>query len=123
MEKILLLQEHAYHISKIINQLNETQNNSVYKWSLASDWLHLGSAIKSISIVTEAYDDTIMFCGPTIEYEKEKSKTLEQFAKELSIFTFFWGALETIAKIINPPKVPNIVKKKRTVIDDCQRRS
>lgn len=119
MENILLLQEHAYHLSKIINQLNEIQSADTTKWSLASDWLDLGSSIRSISIVTEGYDNTIMYCGPAIEYENEKSKTLEQFTKALSIFNFFWGALETIAKIINPPKLPKTLKKKRTIIDDC----
>lgn len=116
MNKLLELQEHAYNLSKTINQLGNSQNDA---WLLASDWLHLGSSIDSIQVITESYDDTIMFCGPAIEYENEKSKVLEKFTRELTIFNFFWGALETILKIIDPPKVPNELKKRRNIIDDC----
>ena len=116
MNKLLDLQEHAYNLSKIINQLDSSESDN---WSLSSEWLHLGSSIESIQVITESYDDTIMYCGPAIEYENERSKVLETFTKELTIFNFFWGALETILKIINPPKVPNVLKKRRNIIDDC----
>jgi len=116
VDKLFQLQEHAYHLYKVTNQLSKLQNDN---WSLASDWLNLGSSIESINIITESYDESIMFCGPSIEYENAKSKVLEKFTKELSVFNFFWGAFETIIKIINPPKVPNNLKKRRNTIDDC----
>ena len=116
MNELFHLQEHAYHLCKVTNQLGNPQNDN---WSLASDWLHLGSSIESINVITESYDDNIMYCGPSIEYENAKSKVLEKFTKELSVFNFFWGAFETIVKIIDPPKVPNNLKKRRNSIDDC----
>lgn len=119
METLLSLQEHAYQLSKVIAQFSEQKNASETKWYLASEWLHLGSSINAVNIVTEQFDDSIMFCGPAIEYENQKSKTLEKVVRELSIFNFLWGAFEAIGKTINPPKVPNTLKKRRSLSDDC----
>lgn len=118
MKNLLSLQEHAYKLSKVIAQIPEHTSKVSLQWSLAGEWLHLGSSIDSINVITEKFDDTIMYCSPAIEYENEKSKTLGCIIKELSIFNFYWGAFETVGKIIDPPKVPNTLKKRRTLIDD-----
>lgn len=119
METLISLQLHAYQLSKVVAQFSEQKNSSECTWFLAAEWLHLASSIQSVKVVTEQFDDTLMYCGPAIEYENQKSKTLEKIVKELSIFNFLWGAFETIGKNINPPKVPNTLKKRRNLIDDC----
>lgn len=119
MDTLLSLQEHAYQLSKVIVQFSEQKNATETKWSVASEWLHLGSSIRAINVVTEQFDNSIAFCGPSIEYENQKSKTLEKIVRDLSVFNFFWGAFETIGKNINPPKVPNELKKRRNLVDDC----
>lgn len=116
---LLSLQLHAYQLSKVINQFSEQDNGLETTWYLAAEWLHLASSIRSVNVVTEQFDDSIMYCGPAIEYEEQKSKTLEKIVREVSIFNFLWNAFETVGKNINPPKIPNTLKKRRSLIDDC----
>ncbi len=113
-KNLLSISEHAYRLSKIIIQLDSNNKN----WILASEWLHLSSSINNIEIITESFDDSIMYCEPSINYENERSRTLEKFVLELSVFNFIWGSFETMCKIINPKKVPNTIKRRRSVIDD-----
>ena len=55
-----------------------------------------------------------MFCGPAFDYQRARSAELSYLAKQLSIFNFVWGSLETVIKLIDPPKVPKSAKPGRT---------
>lgn len=113
MQTSLTIQKHAYKLSKILLQMPHKNEE---KFHLASEWLNLASSINTVSIITEQYDDSLFMCGPALEYENEKSKTLEKVVRELSIFNFIWGAFESVSKAIEPPNIN--IKKRRTIIDD-----
>jgi len=117
MKKLLCLEKHCYFLSKILIELSN-HNNPNCQWTSAHNWLHLASSIQSINIVTEQFNENIMYCGTAIERENAYSKTLEPFVKCLTIFNFIWNGLEVISKIIDPPKIPNTLKKRRNTIDD-----
>ncbi len=117
MKKLLCLEKHCYFLSKILIELSN-HNNPNCQWTSAHNWIHLASSIQSINIVTEQFNEGIMYCGTAMERENAYSKTLEPFVKCLTIFNFTWNGLEVISKIIDPPKIPNTLKKRRNTIDD-----
>lgn len=117
MKTLLCLENHCYRLSKTLLELSDHSNPGC-PWVSSHDWLHLASSIQSINVVTEQFNEGIMYCGPSIERENAYSKTLEPFVKCLTIFNFIWNGLEVISKIIDPPKIPNTLKKRRNGIDD-----
>ncbi len=112
---LLSINEHADGFSKVLSQLSY-QNP---QWILASEWIELAASIKNVNIITASFDDTLHYCGTALHYEDKRSETLQKFVYEISIFNFIWNGLEVISKIINPPKIPNNLKKRRNIIDDA----
>jgi len=111
---LLSIHEHADNFSKVLSQLSHKDD----KWMLASEWIELAASIKNVEILTASFDDTLHYCETALYYENERSKTLQKFVYEISIFNFIWNGLEVISKIINPSKIPNDLKKRRNIIDD-----
>ncbi len=112
---LLSINEHADKFSKVLSQLSN-QNS---QWLLASKWVELAASINSVNVVTASFDDTLYYCETALHYENERSNTLQKFVYEISMFNFIWNGLEVITKIINPPKIPNNLKKRRNIIDDA----
>lgn len=111
---LLSINEHADRFSKVLSQLS-LQNS---QWILASEWIELTASIKNIDVITASFDDISHYCGTALHYEDKRSETLQKFVYEISIFNFIWNGLEVISRIINPPKIPNNLKKRRNIIDD-----
>ena len=104
---LLSIRKHADEFSKILSQLSSQDT----QWTLASEWIELASSIKNIDVVTQSFDDTLHYCETALYYENKRSETLQKFVYDISIFNFIWNGLEVISKIINPPKIPNNLKK------------
>lgn len=89
------------------------------EWSNASEWLRIASGIEEVDLFTGKYDEAVGWCRPSWEYESQRSLLLSDFATELTIFLFAWGSLETIIKLVGPPKIPSHLKPGRSIIDDA----
>jgi len=117
--KQLTLQEHCYKLSMIIYEIEQygefseyaqSRNNEVLTWSDAAEWLDVAASIKHVSVLTGYYNDSLMWCGDARDYEDERSELMAHLTTQLAIFSFVWGSLETVIKVINPPKIPKNLK-------------
>jgi hypothetical protein len=46
-----------------------------------------------------------------MDYENDRSELLTQLATSLTVFSFVWGAFESVAKIMVPPSIPKVCRK------------
>lgn len=122
----LTIREHCYRLSHVLvdidqNQLNPSKTKEVegeiFSLGLAADWLGIASGIDYVSIIMGYYDSSLMFCSSAREYEDERSNVISHLALQLTIFNFVWGSFETIAKVLNLPKVPKNIKQRSSLID------
>ncbi|WP_391203192.1 hypothetical protein [Psychrobacillus sp. L4] len=96
---MLPLQQHAYELYKIFCWLDEGHYS---EFEFPSEWLNLAAGVVDVKIVPRLYDSTIYWCGIAMDREKERGKLWSEFTKELTIFNFSWGAMESYIKMVCP---------------------
>ncbi len=117
--KHLTLRKHCYELSMVIYEIElhgrysehtRFRDDEILVWSNAAEWLDIAAGIENVSVLTGYYDDSLMMCGVARQYEDKRSELITQLTTWLAIFSFVWGSLETVIKIINPPKIPKKLK-------------
>lgn len=96
---MLPLQQHAYELYKIFCWLDEGHYS---EFEIPGEWLNLAAGVVNVKIVPRLYDSTIYWCGTAMDREEERGKLWSEFTKELTIFNFSWGAMESYIKIVCP---------------------
>lgn len=86
-------------------------------WMGASEWLEMASSVERVEVNTLYFDVSLLYCSLARDHENSRSDLLSLLAAELAIFNFAWGSLETIIRLIDPPKVPRSTKPRSSIID------
>ncbi len=122
--RLIDLQKHCAQLSNLLgcSQVSTKQphrqvQGEVLDWLSAVEWLHIASSIDCVEVDTSRFDDSVMWCGLAGEFESKRSELLSCFATQLTVFSFVWGGFETIAKLIDPPRVPKEVKSNSSLVD------
>lgn len=105
------ISEHAANIHQVL-----LENYGSSSWDNSCDWLHIASSIKCIQLSTIQYNPGFGWCSHSDQYNISRQELLEATVKQLSIFNFAWGALESIIDYIAPPKTSHRSEK---VKDTC----
>lgn len=114
---VVKLIDHCASLSKVLHSLSYKEPTSMprgdetYGWSQPAEWLDLAASIVEVQVVTAQGDDSLMMCGSAMDYENDRSALLSQFATSLTIFSFLWGAFESVAKIMDPKAIPKADRK------------
>lgn len=124
--KQLSLRNHCYRLGCAvysIGSLGYLGDNAREKdgenisWLGASEWLRMASSVERVEVNTLYFDDSLLYCSLARDYENSRSDLLSLLAVQLAIFNFVWGGLETIIKLVDPPKVPKDIKSGTSIID------
>lgn len=114
MNKLKSLSEHSYSLCLALRE------SQAYRWETIYEWLHLAASIKSVSVDTLQYEESLGWCRDADEFCISQEKLYQRFATKLSVFSFVWGALEaTIDTFIKCKELPPTM---HTVIPRGKRR-
>jgi|SRR5271157_1412567 len=114
---VLKLEEHCSALSSLLHDLAYQEPASVvkdgetYGWAQPADWLDLAASITKVDVLTAQGDLTLAYCESALDYENDRSALLSQFVTSLTVFSFVWGAFESVAKIMSPPSIPKEERK------------
>lgn len=114
---VVKIAEHCTALSKLLHLLAYQEPTSVkrgdetYGWTQPADWLDLAASVVKVEVVTAQGDTSLAYCESAMDYENDRSKLLSQFATSLTVFSFAWGAFESVAKIMDPPSIPKASRK------------
>ena len=87
-------------------------------WMNASSWLHFAASVNDVSVDTAYFDESVMMCGRANDYHNAKSDLFSELASAMTTFGFCWNALESVIKVIDPPRVPRNIKSNARLIDN-----
>lgn len=87
---------HSWLLSCLCKTIYADEKKFDNKWIHMSDWLLLASGISNIDISTTKFDSSVIWDSGVMEYEDLRSEILTQLTKELTIFNYIWGSLETL---------------------------
>jgi hypothetical protein len=92
-KKLKDLQEHCSDLALIINQVGYNELH---------DWLMIASSINNIDITWNQFDKTSQreWCRPAYESDLSKENITKPYIKELTIFNYIWGGLESASNKI-----------------------
>jgi len=62
-------------------------------------------------VVTAQGDTSLEYCGTAMRYEDDRSALLSQLATSIAVFSFVWGAFESVTSIVDPPSIPKTERK------------
>ncbi len=74
--------------------------------SQSANWFQIASGITEVKYISDLYDEYSIWCGPSIEYEGERSKFHSKLILELTRFNFIWGGLESFYDELNLENCP-----------------
>jgi hypothetical protein len=82
-----------------------------FEWSDAAEWLDLAAGVQRVDVLTGAFDESLMYCETALDFENARSECLSMLVGQLTMFTFVWGAFETVGNMIEPPSIPPALRK------------
>lgn len=120
-EQAIDLSLHCDELAKFFNLIatskyfcsTTTGSGEELSWDDVSEWLTIAASVENVNLNTARFDNSIWMCSSAADYHDARSALLRNLVTKISIFNFIWGALETVIKIIDPPKVP----KTNSIID------
>ena len=120
------IRHHSYLLSNFIhNELHldasKTHLKDIIPTSdMAADWLEMASAVKSVSVDLNYYDDT-SYCGTAYNFQKERSDVIASVSTALSTFQYIWSAFELLCKCLEINQLPKNLKSGRpSFVDNAQ---
>jgi hypothetical protein len=114
---VLKLEDHCSALSKLLHSLayqelaSVVESGEVYEWGQPAEWLDVAASVTKVDVLTGQGDMTLAECESALEYENDRSALLSQFVTSLTIFSFVWGAFESVAKILSPSSIPKEERK------------
>ena len=114
---VVELAEHCSAVSRLLHALafehpeTADEGDEIYGWSRPAEWLDLAASVVKVEVVTAQDDNSLVMCGRAMDYENDRSELLSQLAMSITVFSFVWGAFESVVKIVNPPSVPRSARK------------
>lgn len=107
------LDEHIAELCHVI-----TASDYCGEWIRVYEWLHIAGSIESISLDTIKNNQTFGWCRGSDEYDIARDELMQTFVRELSVFNFIWGSLESAIDLVKPKKQPNKNNKEK-IGDTC----
>ncbi len=112
--KFIGLQEHCALLSATLAELwnhspgapGKSMDGEHLDYTMAADWLGMAADILEVKVLTSRFDESPLYCESVAKFEHARTKLLTRLATQLSIFSYAWGAFETVAKIVDPRPVP-----------------
>ena len=101
--KLIDIQIHCFRLGELLNELDP------YAFRSAIDWLTIASGVESVKVRTAKYDQTVLYCRGSFEYEEKRSELLSHLTTKLTIFNFVWGSFESVTKVFLNRKHGSIV--------------
>jgi hypothetical protein len=111
-------QEVYANLFQLSGELDDEQGENINWWHVA-EWLYIAASIETVDIDTTHFDPSVLYCGEALKYEVDRSELLSKVTTALSVFNFTWGSLESVIKLIEPPKVPKAIKSRTSPIDEA----
>ena len=114
---VVELTAHCTALSKLLHALAyqhpeiAAEEGETYGWSQPAEWLDLAASVVKVDVVTAQDDISLAYCGSALEYENDRNRLLSQLATAITIFSFVWGAFESVTKIVKPPSIPKPERK------------
>jgi hypothetical protein len=93
------------------NPVAVLKDSETIGWVQPAEWLELAASIGKVDVNTWQYDAYPFMCGLAAEYEDRRSEALTKFVTSLTIFSYVWGAFESVAKILSPSSIPKKLRK------------
>lgn len=106
------------NLFQLSGELDDEQGENISWWHVA-EWLYIAASIETVDVDTTHFDPSALYCGDALQYEFDRSKLLSELITALSVFNFTWGSLESVVKLIEPPKVPKALKSRASSIDEA----
>ncbi len=120
------IKKHSYLLSCFIhNELDLNSSKAHLKditptSDMVADWIEMASAVKSVSVDFNYYDDT-SYCGTAYDFQKERSDVIASVSMALTTFQYIWNAFELLCKCLEINKLPNKLKDGRpSFVDNAQ---
>lgn len=83
------------------------QIENVSEWARVTDWLLVAGGIKNVELDREVLNEAgYQYCRPVFEFEEAQNEVQAAMVKQLTIFSFLWGSLESTINIISPQQAP-----------------
>jgi hypothetical protein len=114
---VVKIQQHCDVLGKLLFALSFSKPVAILKdgetigWDQPAQWLELAASIVNVDVLTGQSDTSLYMCESALDYENDRSALLTQFVTSLTIFTYVWGAFESVAKIMSPPSIPKHLRR------------
>jgi hypothetical protein len=114
---VVEIKDHCSVLSELLSALayqepaRVSSDGETYGWTQPAEWLDLAASITKVDVLTAQGDQSVIMCGRAMDYENDRSELLAQFATSLTVFSFVWGAFESVAKLASPPSIPKEFRK------------
>jgi hypothetical protein len=91
------LKRHCHNIARFFIYENPYDSTPI------SSWFEIASGIQEVKYISSLFDESVIWCGPAIEYEEEKSDFHSRLIRELTRFNFIWSGFEAFLDSIEIP--------------------
>lgn len=100
MSELVDLRSHSNRLSEVLIAASRL-------WEPVFEWLDVAASIDEVEVRTGMHEPAPMLCKQARKYEDKRSELLRGFVRDLTIFNFFWGSLESTVRQINPKGFDN----------------
>lgn len=82
-------------------------------WEAVAEWLAVAGSIDRVSLSSAKLNPSFGYCSQADEFDMAREELLTGFVRDLTLFSFCWGAIEAALRIIDPPRQASAAKKGR----------
>lgn len=100
MSELVDLRSHSKRLSEVLIAASR-------RWEPVFEWLDVAASIDEVEVRTGMHEPTPMLCKQARKYEGKRSELLKAFVRDLTIFNFLWGSLESAVRQVNPKGFDN----------------
>jgi hypothetical protein len=102
------IDEHAISLVAILTGWPEPDD-----WSSVAEWLAVAGSIERVSLNFAKLNPDFGWCSEADKFDMARKELLTDFVRDMTLFSFCWGALEAALKIIEPPRQAVATKRGR----------
>lgn len=103
---LLPIPRHCAAISHVLASVEDAPD-----WEGVYDWLLVAASLVSVELDTIQHNPGYGWCSSADEFHDAREDLLRSFVRDLSIFSFAWGGLESALDIIDAPPHPDKSKR------------
>lgn len=104
----LPIDEHAINLISVLSRWPGSRD-----WDPVAEWLSVAGSLEGVSLNSAKLNPSFGWCSQADEFDMAREDLMTGFVRDLTLFSFCWGALESALKIIEPPRQPEAAKRGR----------